>query len=287
MKNRVIAVALAISFPVIPATSQNTKNVELFLKSHPKETQNGGSCADKDKQKCLEVAFLRDAETQVLEAKDGILVAGEISKFSSGQLAVLLLIANFRHDPVEAAPEKVFLIDDLGQQHLPIPDYVAKANVAQEHHLAPFNPPPPRTYYSVKEVPTSSQAVGPMYVYAIQDIGTGYLLYGTQPRVTNYERAVTERTDYSNVLGYEIGYLIASLIKKHDAKSKIDWIDRNWFHPATLGFKGFDLGYLTFLSTQDMLTNRGLSRPVKLVVVVEYQQFVFEYGPDLIEKPFK
>ncbi len=285
--NNCVIVALAISFLTIPATAKDKKNVELFLKSHPRETQNGGSCADKDKQKCLEVAFLRDAEVQVLEAKDGILVAGEISKFSSGHLAVLLLVANFRHNPVEAVPEKVFFVDDLGQPHLPIPDYVARANVAQEHHLPSFKPPPPRTYYSVREVPVSSQAAGPMYVYAVQDIGTGYLLYGTQPQITTYERAVTEYTDYSNVLGYEIGFLIASLIKKHDAKSKIDWIDRNWFHPATLAFKGFDIGYLTFLSTQDLLSNRGLTKPVKLVVFVEDQQFVFEYGPEVIEKELK
>jgi hypothetical protein len=183
-------------------------------------------------------------------------------------------------------PEKVFLIDDLGQQHLSIPDYVAKANVAREYHL-PFAPPPPRTYYSVSEVPISSQAAGPMYVYAIQDIGMGYLLYGTQPRVTTYERAAVEHADYSNVLGYEIGYLIAALVNKHDVRSKMDWIDKIWLHHSTLAPMDFQLGSLTFLSTQDMLTNRGLARPVKLVVFVEDQQFVFEYGPDVIEKDFK
>jgi len=47
------------------------------------------------------------------------------------------------------------------------------------------------------------------------------------------------------------------------------------------------VGYLTFLSTQDMLTNRGLSKLVKLIVFVEDQQFVFEYGPEVIEKQFK
>jgi hypothetical protein len=286
MKNCVIVVALAISFLTIPITAKNKKNVRLFLKSHPRETQNGGSCAVKDKHRCPEVAFLRDAETQVLETKDDIFVAGEIFKFPSGHLAATLSVANLRLTPVEIVPEKVFFIDDLAQQHLPIPDYVAKANVAQEYHL-PFDPPPPRTYYSVSEVPVSSQALGPMYVYAIQDIGTGYLLYGTQPQVTTYERAVTEHTDYSNVLGYEIGYLIAALINKHDVKSKTDWIDKIWLHRSTLQSMDFQFGTLTFLSTQDLLTNRGLAKPVKLVVFIEDQQFVFEYGPDVIERELK
>jgi hypothetical protein len=283
MKNCLIVVALITSCLSIPVIAKNKKNVRLFLKPHPRATQNGGSCAVKDKHSCPEVAFLRDADTQVLETKDDVFVAAEIFKFPSGHLAVTVSVANLRLTPVEVVPEKVFLIDDSDQPHLSIPDYVAKANVAQEYHL-PFNPPPPRTYYSVREVPMASQTVGPMYLYAIQDIGTGYLLYGNQPQVTTYERAVTEHTDYSNVLGYEIGYLIAGLINKHDVKNRIEWIDKIWLHRSTLKSMDFQFGTLTFLSTQELLTSRSLKKPVKLVIFIENQQFVFEYGPEVTEK---
>ncbi|HXR33248.1 MAG TPA: hypothetical protein VN830_06055 [Verrucomicrobiae bacterium] len=286
MKNCLIVVTLVISCLAFPVTAKNKKNVRLFLMPHPRETQNGGSCAVKDKHTCPEVAFLRDADTQVVETRGDIFVAGEIFKFPSGHLAATVSVANLRSTPVQVVPEKVFFIDDLGQPHLSIPDYVAKANIAQEYHLT-FNPPPPRTYYSVSEVPVASQTAGPMFVYAIQDIGTGYLLYGTQPQITTYERAVTEHTDYSNVLGYEIGYLIAGLVNKHDVKSKIDWIDKIWLHRSTVGSMDFQFGTLTFLSTQDLLTSRSLNKPVKLVIFIEDQQFVFEYGPEVTEKELK
>src|SRR5216683_1233862 len=120
MKHCLIVMALVISCLGISGTAKNKKNVRLFLKSHPRATQNGGSCAVKDKHSCPEVAFLRDAETQVLETKDDIFVAGEIFKFPSGHLAATMSVANLRLTPVEVVPEKVFLIDDLGQPHLPI-----------------------------------------------------------------------------------------------------------------------------------------------------------------------
>jgi hypothetical protein len=276
MKNSVMLTAvfvLVASFWTFEAAGQRNKNKktdEIFLKAHPREAQNGGSCTDKAKDKCPEAALLRDGEVQVLEAKGGILVAGEISKFHSGHLAALLLVLNLRRDPIEAVPEKIFFVDDQGQPHLPIPDYVAKADVAREHHLPPFAPPPYARTYTITQVPLDSRAPVPPNP--------------SQPQFTIFVPQAVERDNSFQIAGYGIGYLIAALINRHDAKSQIEWIDRNWLHHASLGHKDFKLGYLTFVSTQDLLTNRGLVKPVELVVFIEDQQFVFQFGPELVIK---
>jgi hypothetical protein len=243
------------------------KGEELFLKSRPTENQNGGSCAAKTKDECPEIALLRDGEVQVLQAKAGILVAGEISKFHSGHLAALILVLNTRLNPIEVVPEKVFFIDDLGRPHLPIPDYLAKSDVAREHELPPFSPPPYARTYTITQVPVDSRV--PILPPD-----------PSQPQFTTFVPQVIENDNSRQIVGYEIGYLIAALINRHDAKSQLQWIDRNWLHHTNLEHKDFELGYLTFLSTQDLLTKRGLANSVKLVVFVEDQQFVFEYGPE-------
>jgi hypothetical protein len=188
-----------------------------------------------------------------------------------------------------------------------MPDYLAKSIVAQQHKLPPFNPPPPEKYYTVTQVPVMSHPAGPMQVYALQDIGTGYLLYGTQPAITTFYPTVTERDDYSRVVGYEIGYAFGAWLNKRDAKKQIEWIDKGWFHHKTLAPGGVDMGILVFNDIQfskptqpnaavdwvdEILAGKSVKiderdRSLTLIIFVEDEQFILRFGPDVVEREFK
>jgi hypothetical protein len=142
-----------------------------------------------------------------------------------------------------------------------------------------------------------------MQVYAIQEIGTGYLLYGTQPRITTYEDAVTARQDSSNVLGYELGYALGAWLNKREAAKQIDWIDKDLFHAKTLAPNGNEMGVLIFYDVtlseppetktkgdwvDQILAEKSVppdpDRSIKLVIFVEDQQFVLRFGPEVVER---
>ena len=298
MGNRKVSLALVV-LSLVSSAAAKTKVVEIFLKPHPSELQNGGSCSDKSRDKCPEIAFLRDGEVQVIQHKKGIVVAGEISRFSSGQLAALLLVSNLRQNSVEVVPEKVFLIDSQGRPHLPIPDYAAKTNVAEEHHLPPFSPPAYERTYTVTHVPLDSRAPVPPNP--------------SQPQFTIFMPQIAEHDNSNLIAGYEIGYLIGALISSRDAKKQIQWIDRNWLHHKTLADKEFQIGYLPFAGTKDLIPRSDTdrqesSKPIekqpqrdwvdellvakspqvddsmKLLVFVEDQQFVLAFGPEVLER---
>jgi hypothetical protein len=93
-----------------------------------------------------------------------------------------------------------------------------------------------------------------------------------------------ERDNSRQIAGYEIGYLMASLINTHNANKQIGWVDNNWLHQTSLGHKEFHIGYLPFASTQDLLAKRSLTKSVNLVVFIGDQQFVFRFGPEVLEK---
>jgi hypothetical protein len=162
-------------------------------------------------------------------------------------VAVLLNVQNWKQDQsIEVFPQKVFLIDANGRPHLSTPEYAAKSAIAAEHRLPRLSPPPPETYYTITSIPVATHPAGPMEVYAIQDIGTGYLLYGAQPQITTYENVATAHENDSRLIGYEIGYLLGAWLNKRDAKKQIKWVDETWFHHKKVAPNDLESGFLFF-----------------------------------------
>lgn len=303
-----------------PVEAKGNKKGLYALQAHPTNSQailfDTACCSDPSRssdtgavfgnfkalyEELTECERKKDFNYTIVDGNAFLSVAAEVFVWRhSREFYVLLSVENVKQDwPVKVLPQKVFLVDPKGSVHLAVLDFEAKATVAAEHRLPPFAPPPPQTYYTITQVPISRQPAGPTQVYAIQDIGTGYLLYGTQPQITTYQNIVTPNQDWSSTVGYEIGYALGMWINRRSAKKQIEWIDKNWLHPKELAPEQFDTGYLMFdnvlqaplqppktpKSPTDWVdwTPPSLDGPVKLVIFVGDQQFVLEFGPELVE----
>jgi hypothetical protein len=313
---RVTALVLLLLAIVAPATAQKKHKGRVNWESLRPHPESVGQTLH---------------NTGVVDLKKGIMVYADVSvQDDLGYAAVSLSVYNLRKKPqsvedngsdwvdamfssVEVAPEKVFLEDARSKVHVAMPDYVLKSIYAEAHRLPPFAPPPPRVYYTVAETPVGTTPAGPLEVYAIQVIGTGYLLYGTQPQITTYERPVREHADYSNVLGYEIGYALGAWLNKRDLRKDIKLIDETSLHYRRLAPGEHEVGFLFFTEfspqsesrpkdtanaderervwvheevalAEGRTHNPQLEDSVKLVVFIDDQQFVFRFGPEVQEK---
>lgn len=297
--------AQMLDFAVAFCNQSDLSRYDQFQNSQEQKILSGGSpgpyvsfwtfCADQ---------HTNLSQSDVVAYSRSFLVDASIMIYrGSRSLDVLLSVKNGKDGPsIEVFPQKVFLADGEGLVHFAVPEYEAKATIAAQHRLPPFSPPPPETYYTITQVPISSEPAGPTQVYAIQDIGTGYLLYGTQPRITTYQNVISANQDWGPLLGYELGYLLRAWIDKREAKKQLKWIDENWFHHERLGPGELQVGYLMFesvlgepldpsaarpagvASDSVNLVTSPMKAPLTLVIFVENQQFEFRFGPELVER---
>lgn len=299
MKVRAMSIILAASLLAIPLHAEKKKK-EVFLRAHPTGTQSFTTSVYY--HSALENGLPPDTlnpETNIVDVKNHIRVQAKVKVTKdAGILSVLLLVRNDSSGPIEVGPERIAFIDWRGHTHWPLSESVAKSVIAERNHLAPFSPPPPETHYTITNVPIDSRAPVPPNA--------------SQPQFAISVTQVREEPDLSEA-GYAIGYLLTAWLKERSARKEMEWVDRTWFHGRTLESDDFVVGQLFFTDMKNVINEMLAQKPkyeivpppanqqsppmtemmseadnsIKLLIFAGDQQFVLEFGPDVLERKSK
>lgn len=158
------------------------------------------------------VPILGPGQRIIQEGKNRlVLVESERFKVVAGVVALPMLsvalvgVENKSDSPLSAEQARVFLLDSTSQPTYRFTDFELRLNLlnAAGVQMPPFQPPPPRPYYTIMGSSVTS--------YAISDMGLGYT---SVTGFSNNYATVYSNYDYSAGLGYAIGYGIGALITK-------------------------------------------------------------------------